>query len=523
MWNHLSSWILSDAFSRYSASRDGTVCTWKSRQEDYCQAVPPRNPRRSTGSQPSETRPPSLIHQIQAHTHWINDIRLVQNDRKLVSASSDATVRIWDTKRLRRGADELGTTIGRHGDFVKCLASPSPTSTWIASAGLDRKIMLWDLNHPGEKLKLEARETSSGGNDQCSIYALSATPTILASGGPDCMVRMWDARSSDLITKFIGHTDTVRDILISDDGETILSSSSDETIKIWSTRARRCVDTLTMHNHSVWKLHSNCPRLSVFYSSDRSGLIMKTDTRRSSHADNGLSVAVLQEHDPVKTFIANGDYIWTGTQRSSINRWHDVDTSADLEPKTSSFPPNGLSPPQSPDQENGVVSDSSNKLPRSSTMTLSKFATYPVPSRIDINPFNLDADPETLIPVQSRPCETIEGHYGLIKHKLLNDRRRALTQDAAGDVVLWDLLKCAPIKSFGKRHLDEVAIEEDTNDTVGSWCSLDTHIGRLLVTLEAPKCFDATVYADEAGFENDPRFREDQRRELNYSLLLAPH
>lgn len=432
-----------------------------------------------------------------------------------MSASSDATVRVWNTKRLRRGADQLGTTIGRHGDFVKCLAAPSSTSSWIASAALDRKIMLWDLNHAGERMKLKVTGSGPEENEKGSVYALSATPTILASGGPDCIVRMWDARSSDLITKFIGHTDTVRDILISDDGDTVLSSSSDESIKIWSVRARRCLDTLTMHNDSVWKLYSNCPRLSVFYSSDRSGLIMKTDTTRSSKTDNGISVAVLQEQDPVKTFIADGDHIWTGTQRSSINRWNDIDTSVELDSITSPFPFTGPSPPESPDQQESFMPNSSKKLPRTSTMVLSKFATYPVSPQIDNNPFNLDTDPDSLIPVHSRPSETIEGHYGLIKHKLLNDRRRALTQDAAGDVVMWDLLRCVPINSFGKRHLDEVAVEEDTNDTVGSWCSLGTHIGKLLVTLEAPQCFDATVYADEAGFENDSRFKEDQRCELS--------
>lgn len=44
-------------------------------------------------------------------------------------------------------------------------------------------------------------------------------------------------------------------------------------------------------------------------------------------------------------------------------------------------------------------------------------------------------------PIQLLPQETIEGQFGLLKHKLLNDRRRVLTLDTAGDVVLWDLVK----------------------------------------------------------------------------------
>jgi hypothetical protein len=44
-------------------------------------------------------------------------------------------------------------------------------------------------------------------------------------------------------------------------------------------------------------------------------------------------------------------------------------------------------------------------------------------------------------PVRSLPDHSIEGQNGLIKHHLLNDRRRVLTIDTAGEVMLWDLLQ----------------------------------------------------------------------------------
>jgi WD repeat-containing protein 48 len=44
-------------------------------------------------------------------------------------------------------------------------------------------------------------------------------------------------------------------------------------------------------------------------------------------------------------------------------------------------------------------------------------------------------------PIHQLPAETIEGQFGLLKHKLLNDRRRVLTLDTAGEVLMWDLLK----------------------------------------------------------------------------------
>ena len=55
-------------------------------------------------------------------------------------------------------------------------------------------------------------------------------------------------------------------------------------------------------------------------------------------------------------------------------------------------------------------------------------------------------------PIFELPEETIEGQFGLLKYKLMSDRRRVLTVDTAGEVVLWDLIQVslalAPITGF---------------------------------------------------------------------------
>ncbi|CAG8790978.1 18698_t:CDS:2, partial [Acaulospora morrowiae] len=106
-----------------------------------------------------------------------------------------------------------------------------------------------------------------------SIYALACDPlgTVLVSGSPEKIVRVWDPRSAKQITSFTGHTDNIRAVLVSDDGELILSGSSDTTIKLWSLRAQRCVNTFTIHSDSVWSLHSDHPRLETFYAGSKDG------------------------------------------------------------------------------------------------------------------------------------------------------------------------------------------------------------------------------------------------------------
>ena len=79
-----------------------------------------------------------------------------------------------------------------------------------------------------------------------------------------------------------------------------------------------------------------------------------------------------------------------------------------------------------------------------------------------------------------------------------------------------------PIKSFGRRHLDEVVPEVNTLESVTNWCAVDTKTGKLTVMLEENYAFDAEVYADELDMEETKRveFREDQRSTLDLRRLL---
>ncbi|KAL1967903.1 hypothetical protein VTN77DRAFT_2320 [Rasamsonia byssochlamydoides] len=505
----------------YSAGRDGVICSWNLN-------LRPLSSSSFTNSSASETTGATTFkHQVQAHSHWINDIVLTRNNSALVSASSDTTVRVW---RPHSETTELPASIGRHADYVKCLATPGQSSDWVASGGLDHKIYLWDLNGGGEKLKIDAcgDDVTKG-----SVYALGTGGSVLASGGPECVVRVWDPKSGKLITKFVGHTDNIRDILINQDGDTIMTASSDQTIKLWSLTAGRCTHTLTMHNDSVWSLYSDHPQLSVFYSSDRSGLVAKTDTRNVPDIEQGISVAVLQEHEGVVKVMAAGDYIWTATPKSSINRWSNVDTTAEIDVPPSagrrfSAGPTYDSPPESPEATparatNGTVK----KIPHNSILLLSHTSTFPAsrdPERSTIyssvsgkKPSDLLAEEDLVLPMYTSPEETIEGQHGLIKYLMLNDRKRTLTQDTAGEVVLWDLLRCVPIKSFGKRHIEDVASEVNTVESIAHWCTLDIRTGRLSVILEPNRCFDAEIYADEAGLPGE--FQQDQRINLGKWVL----
>lgn len=454
-----------------------------------------------------------------------------------MSASSDLTVKLWRP----HAEQQLSETIGVHSDYVKCLATPGGHSDWVASGGLDRKIKLWDLNGGGEKLQIDVGD--EGNNPKGSVYSLGIGGEILASGGPESVVRVWDPRSGKRVTKFVGHTDNVRSILVNEPGNLILTASSDTTIKMWCLTAGRCLHTFSMHSDSVWSLYSSSPALEIFHSSDRSGLVAKTDIR-TAEIEEGICLAVCQEQEGVNKVVVSGEYLWTATQSSSINRWMDVDTNNEIAPDTrrprvtssASIRPRPLSPSASPVIPSSPITTGPRRptIPANALLRISNHVSFPTNVRDPdaVTVYSMASarqaasmseaiidDPGALVPVNELPDETIEGQHGLIKHFLLNDRRTVLTLDTAGEVMMWDILKCVPVKSFGKRHLEDVAAEVNTVESVANWCQVDTRTGKLACVLEENYCFDAEMYADEADLNDAVEFRDDQRINLGKWVL----
>lgn len=78
-----------------------------------------------------------------------------------------------------------------------------------------------------------------------------------------------------------------------------------------------------------------------------------------------------------------------------------------------------------------------------------------------------------------------------------------------------------PIKSFGKKHMEDVLPEVNTQDSVAHWCAVDTRIGTLTCMLEENYCFDAETYADELELEEKIEFREDHRSMNSWTCLVG--
>ncbi|MBW4617973.1 MAG: PD40 domain-containing protein [Cyanosarcina radialis HA8281-LM2] len=226
-----------------------------------------------------EVKTGKLLLICQGHTNWVRFVAFSPNGQILASCGADEKIKLWN---VRDGV--CIKTLTGHGHEVFALAfHPLPSTLLnqggiggiLASASGDRTVKLWDINDG------KCCQTLTGHTDWVRSVAFSPDGQTLASSSADGAIKLWDVRQGKCQRTLNAHTGWVRSIAFSPDGETLASSSSDRTIKIWNYRTGECLKTYSGHTNSVYSIaYSPDGQILVSGSGDRTVKIWdcQTDT-----------------------------------------------------------------------------------------------------------------------------------------------------------------------------------------------------------------------------------------------------
>lgn len=184
-------------------------------------------------------------HVLSRHTGIVTDVAVSTDGEIAVSVSEDRTIYIWD---LTTGSVRRELFGHESGIYQVALSSDGKTIVSLQTI----ELWVWDVK-TGRYIYV-FKENS----DEFNIDNLIITPdnqTVVFSSASryssDLYIQMCDLKTGACRRIVSGHLDSISQIAITPDGQTLISASNDQTVRVWDFNTGACLQVLYGHSGAV--------------------------------------------------------------------------------------------------------------------------------------------------------------------------------------------------------------------------------------------------------------------------------
>ena len=184
-----------------------------------------------------------LLKVLEGHTMYVGFVCTVDTPEgeRVVSGSLDTTVRVWDVV-----TGQCLKVLG--GDMGFIMAVCALGNSHVISSHADQHLRVWNVV-TGERLKIIKNRT----HIICTLGEPGSQRLVTAWGQ---WLSVWDADNWVHLKNVGGHTQEVNSICTLDtpEGKRLVSASDDETLRVWDVATWTCLKVLKGHAGGGWVL-----------------------------------------------------------------------------------------------------------------------------------------------------------------------------------------------------------------------------------------------------------------------------
>ncbi|XP_013370529.1 PREDICTED: WD repeat-containing protein 48 isoform X3 [Chinchilla lanigera] len=362
------------------------------------------------------------------------------------------------------------------------------------------------------------------------VNALQLDPALnrLFTAGRDSIIRIWSVsqhKQDPYIASMEHHTDWVNDIVLCCNGKTLISASSDTTVKVWNAHKGFCMSTLRTHKDYVKALaYAKDKELVASAGLDRQIFLWDVNTLTALTASNNTvtTSSLSGNKDSIYSLAMNqlGTIIVSGSTEKVLRVW-DPRTCAKLM-KLKGHTDNVKALLLNRDGTQMELDRSADPPPAiwvaTTKSTVNKWTLKGIHNFRTSGDYDNDCS-SPITPLCTQPDQIIKGGASIIQCHILNDKRHILTKDTNNNVAYWDVLKACKVEDLGKVDFEDEIKKRFKMVYVPNWFSVDLKTGMLTITLDESDCFAAWVSAKDAGFSSPDG--SDPKLNLGGLLLQA--
>ena len=238
----------------------------------------------------------------------VNDAQFSSDGTSVILAVSDNRAYVW--KWGSADGANVVTLSGAQGAING--AAISPDQHWYATVSADRSVRIYSADDPQRVPRVLNGHTAVPISVQ-----FSPDNRLLLTTSRDQTARIWDVGSGSEIARLVGHAGSVNDASYSPDSRFIVTASTDHTVIVWDAGVGRAEDDLRGHTDAVTSAHFSPDGKRVVTASGDS-------TARIWNVETGATVFILKHDGTVNSaqFSANGEFAVTASTDNTARVWN---------------------------------------------------------------------------------------------------------------------------------------------------------------------------------------------------------